>query len=316
MTLARSRLLARVLASEPRFVRLCAPAGLRQVIARAFVCAPVRSSRDLRLRGESRDRSTLPAARCRRWPAKSQSGRRFDRARRACGCTRSRQTRQPGAAPCSTRGRHVENTRSLFSNTLKRLRRFRRRPRAPRRYACGAPGRTRAPYQLARSRCRSDSRTISRRIRFSPSRATSCVSIDEEAASVFEGTDLATAAVNRHRSPCRRLAHRAAAARALRPIRRQRRFAWSTGWADVDSTDSHEHLANEVLSAFTPDMMSTLWLAAAIPNASLEDISAATGIRHATPIVDRLLHLPGFISSETRRVPDASAAVVGRSLAP
>ncbi len=61
----------------------------------------------------------------------------------------------------------------------------------------------------------------------------------------------------------------------------------------------HEYLAGEVLSEFTPDMMSTILATAAIPEASLEDIAAATGIRHATPIIDRLLNLPGFISSET-----------------
>jgi DNA-binding winged helix-turn-helix (wHTH) protein/tetratricopeptide (TPR) repeat protein len=68
---------------------------------------------------------------------------------------------------------------------------------------------------------------------------------------------------------------------------------------DVPSADVYAYLANEVLSAIMPDMLSTLLAAAAIPNASLEDVTAATGIRHATPIVDWLLHLPGFISSET-----------------
>ena len=52
----------------------------------------------------------------------------------------------------------------------------------------------------------------------------------------------------------------------------------------------HEYLAGEVLSEFTPDMMSTILATAAIPEASLEDIAAATGIRHATPIIDRLLN--------------------------
>ena len=69
--------------------------------------------------------------------------------------------------------------------------------------------------------------------------------------------------------------------------------------AEIEPGRRHEHLLNDVLSAFTPDMLATTLAAAAIPNASLEDVSAATGIRHATPIVDRLLRLPGFISSET-----------------
>jgi hypothetical protein len=68
---------------------------------------------------------------------------------------------------------------------------------------------------------------------------------------------------------------------------------------NVPALRLHEYLAGEVLSEFTPDMMSTILATAAIPDASLEDIAAATGIQHATPIIDRLLNLPGFISSET-----------------
>ncbi len=67
---------------------------------------------------------------------------------------------------------------------------------------------------------------------------------------------------------------------------------------DVPHASLHDFLANELLGAFTPDMMATILATAAIPNATLEDVAAATGIRHATPIVDRLLHLPGFLSSE------------------
>lgn len=60
----------------------------------------------------------------------------------------------------------------------------------------------------------------------------------------------------------------------------------------------HQHLTGEVLSALTPDMMSVTLAAAAIPHASLEDISAATGIAHTTSIVDGLARLPGFISAD------------------
>jgi hypothetical protein len=120
----------------------------------------------------------------------------------------------------------------------------------------------------------------------------------EEAASVFEGTDLATSAVNR----LVRLADGWPTVLLLLALMAQY-DAHVDSMADrlsrVDSTDLHEELAKEVLSAFTLDMMSTLLAMAAIPNASLADISAATGIRHATPIIDRLLHLPGFISSES-----------------
>jgi DNA-binding winged helix-turn-helix (wHTH) protein len=121
---------------------------------------------------------------------------------------------------------------------------------------------------------------------------------DEEAASVFEGTDLAPELVGR----IVRLADGWPFALLLLAL-----FAQYDAnieklvdrLVDVPSENLHGYLANEVLSAFTPEMMSTMLAAAAIPNASLEDISAATGIRHATPIIDRLLHLPGFISSET-----------------
>jgi hypothetical protein len=68
---------------------------------------------------------------------------------------------------------------------------------------------------------------------------------------------------------------------------------------DVPQENVHDYLANEVITAFTPEMMSAMLAMAAIPNASLEDVAAATGIRHATPIIDRFLHLPGFVSSDT-----------------
>jgi hypothetical protein len=61
-------------------------------------------------------------------------------------------------------------------------------------------------------------------------------------------------------------------------------------------SDILECLLREMVSALTPDMMSTLLAVAAIPHATLEDIAAATGIEHPGPIVDRLLHLPAFVS--------------------
>ena len=67
---------------------------------------------------------------------------------------------------------------------------------------------------------------------------------------------------------------------------------------DVPFANLHEYLAHEVLSALTPEMMSAMLAAASIPDASLEDISAATGIRHVTPVLDGLLRLPGFLSSQ------------------
>jgi hypothetical protein len=60
----------------------------------------------------------------------------------------------------------------------------------------------------------------------------------------------------------------------------------------------YEHLVDDVLSALTPEMLSATLAVAAIPHAAPEDIAAATGIRHTTPIVDGLQRLPGFVSSE------------------
>jgi len=67
---------------------------------------------------------------------------------------------------------------------------------------------------------------------------------------------------------------------------------------DVPYERRYENLGNEVLAALTPAMMSVLIAAAAIPHASLEDLSTATGIRNAMPIVEGLLRLPEFIASE------------------
>jgi ATP/maltotriose-dependent transcriptional regulator MalT len=60
-----------------------------------------------------------------------------------------------------------------------------------------------------------------------------------------------------------------------------------------------EYLVNEILSALTPEMTDTLLAAAAIPQATLEDISVATGLSHAAPAIEGLLRLPGFISYES-----------------
>lgn len=57
-------------------------------------------------------------------------------------------------------------------------------------------------------------------------------------------------------------------------------------------------LGSEILAELTPEMTAAMTAAASIPNATLEDISAATGIRNVMPIIERLLHLPGFITAE------------------
>lgn len=68
---------------------------------------------------------------------------------------------------------------------------------------------------------------------------------------------------------------------------------------DLSDEDRFARLGNELLAAFTPEMTSAMLAAAAIPNATLDDIAAAIGIRDVMPIVDRLLYLPGFISAES-----------------
>jgi hypothetical protein len=67
---------------------------------------------------------------------------------------------------------------------------------------------------------------------------------------------------------------------------------------DAGSDRVYEHLVDDVLSALTPEMLSATLAVAAIPHAAPEDIGAATGIRHTKPIVDGLQRLPGFVSSE------------------
>lgn len=57
-------------------------------------------------------------------------------------------------------------------------------------------------------------------------------------------------------------------------------------------------LTAEVLSALTPDMMSAMLATAALPRASVDDVAAATGIRNARSVLERLLRLPGFLSLE------------------
>jgi len=70
------------------------------------------------------------------------------------------------------------------------------------------------------------------------------------------------------------------------------------GLGDVAPERLFDWLTGEVLSALTPDMMSVMLATAAIPRASVDDVAAATGIRHARSVLERLLRLPGFLSLE------------------
>ncbi|HEX3368832.1 MAG TPA: hypothetical protein VHS56_04575, partial [Candidatus Cybelea sp.] len=119
----------------------------------------------------------------------------------------------------------------------------------------------------------------------------------EEAASVFEGSDLAQPVVDR----ILRLAAGWPTALLLlaRIAHYEPELEQLLDRLDSIATDPHEYLLNEVLAALTPEMTTTLLAAAAVGEATLEDISAATDISHAAPIVEGLLRLPGFISYES-----------------
>jgi ATP/maltotriose-dependent transcriptional regulator MalT len=119
----------------------------------------------------------------------------------------------------------------------------------------------------------------------------------EEAASVFEGSDLAQPIVDR----ILRLAAGWPMALLLlaRIAHYEPELEQLLDRLDASVADPHEYLLGEVLSALTPEMTTTLLAAAAIGEATLEDISAATDISHAAPIVEGLLRLPGFISYES-----------------
>jgi tetratricopeptide (TPR) repeat protein len=120
---------------------------------------------------------------------------------------------------------------------------------------------------------------------------------DEEACAIFEGTEASREVVER----IVRLADG-------RPVVLLLLGLFAQYEADLDrlldrleyiAGDAlHEHLASEVLSGCTPGMSAALLALAAIPNAMLEDVSAATGIRHASAVVERLLRLPGFVSAD------------------
>jgi ATP/maltotriose-dependent transcriptional regulator MalT len=295
MTLARSRLLARVLASEPRVVRLCAPAGygkssLARLFARQFErhaicdCAGVAGSADFAgralsaLAGESQTGGDSVALTRLRLHAIEADEATWSRA--LLDAWKARREHSLFILEHAEAIADIPSALALLGDML---------ATRPGKRVVLISSRVALPLRIAHYLASNQVLTLSRNeLRFD----------SEEAASVFEGTDLATSAVNR----LVRLADGWPTVLLLLALMAQY-DAHVDSMVDrlggVDSTDLHEELAKEVLSAFTPDMMSTLLAMAAIPNASLADISAATGIRHATPIIDRLLHLPGFISSES-----------------
>jgi ATP/maltotriose-dependent transcriptional regulator MalT len=116
---------------------------------------------------------------------------------------------------------------------------------------------------------------------------------NDDAASIFEGTDLGQSTVDRivNLAGGWPIALLLLARIAHYEPNLERLLDRLSG----TETDLHEYVLNEILSAVTPDMMSTMLAAAAIPRATLEDISVATGIAHAAPVIEGLLRLPGFI---------------------
>lgn len=295
MNLQRTRLLSRLVASEPRLVRLCAPPGytkssLARLFARRFDrhalcdCAGVTGTAEFAdramaaLAGESSDGGDAIAGTRLRLHATEADAAAWSRA-----LLESWKSRQDHALFI------VEHAEAVAENTgvLELL---------------GDLLATRPPQRVL---------LISSRVAL-PLRATHHLAAHQmltlsqnqlgleagEAAAIFEGTDLSPASIAR-------MVHLAGGC----PIVVLLLALFAQYDADIESLldrlsgppppDLYEYLANAMLSAFTPDMMATMLTTASIPNASLEDISAATGIRHATPLIDRLLRLPGFLSSDT-----------------
>lgn len=295
MTLPRTRLLARLFTSEPRLVRLCAPPGygkssLARLFARRFdrhaicECMGAAGTVDFASRamsalaGESQAGGDSVALARLRLHATEADSATWSRA-----LLEAWKVRQEHSLFILEHAEAIAEDGGVLALVGDML-----AARPPERVIL-ISSRVALPLRISHYLAPHQILTLSRNeLRFD----------SEEAASVFEGTDLAPEVISR----IVQLAEGWPIVLLLLAL-----FAQYDAnieklidrLADVASADLHEYLANEVLSAFTPDMMSTMLATAAIRNASLEDITAATGIRHAAPIIDRLLRLPGFISSET-----------------
>jgi ATP/maltotriose-dependent transcriptional regulator MalT len=295
MTLARSRLLARVLASEARVVRLWAPPGygkssLARLFARQFDrhaicdCAGVSDAVDFAgraftaLAGESQGGGDSVSLTRLRLHAIEADEATWSRA--LLEAWKSRQEPSLLILEHAEAIAAVPAALALLGDVL---------ATRPTERVILISSRIVVPLRTSHYLAPNQVLTLSRNeLRYD----------SEEAASVFEGSDLAPEVIHR----IVRLADGWPTVLLLLALIAQYDAKIDTLLERLDGvhrTELHDELANEVLSAFTPDMMSTLLAMAAIPSASLADISAATGLRHATPIIDRLLHLPGFISSET-----------------
>ncbi len=295
MPLPRTRLLARLFAAEPRLVRFVAPPGhgkssLARLFARRFErhaivdCRGITNATDFANRTLSALAGEIPGGsdaitqfRLRLHTSEADAGA-WNRALLDVWKSRSEQALLvvEHAEAIADNGPVLALIGDMFAaRPADRVVLISTRAALPLRYSHFV-----APHQTL---------TFSRsELRFS----------NEEAAEVFAGTDLAADAVER----AVRLADGWPI--ALLFLARYAQYDASIDrlierLRGVDAAELYERLGNEVLAEFGPEMMSVMLATASIPNASLEDISAATGIHNVTSIVDRLLHLPGFISSET-----------------
>jgi ATP/maltotriose-dependent transcriptional regulator MalT len=295
MTLPRSRLLSRMVAGEPRLVRLCAPAGygkssLARLYARRFDrhsicdCAGVRTATEFAgralcaLAGEYAARGGSIAATRLRLHATQADEAAWCRA-----LLDAWKSAQGQALFVLERAEEIganDGVLALVGDLLAA-----RPPQRVMLVCTRAALPLRYPHYLEPH----DILTLSREdLRVRP----------EEAAGFFEGAELVPPLLERIVA----LADGWPAVLLLLAL-----FAQYDAQVErlIDRLERapferlHERLTEEVLSAFTPEMLSTILTIAAIPGASLDDIAAATGIAHVTPIVDRLLRLPGFVSSET-----------------
>jgi|GEM_PF-2038084 DNA-binding winged helix-turn-helix (wHTH) protein/tetratricopeptide (TPR) repeat protein len=295
MTLPRSRLLTRLLASEARVVRLSAPAGygkssLARLFARQFEhyaicdCTNVSDLVDFAARalsalaGESQGSGDSAALTRLRLHAIEADEATWSRS--ILGAWKGRQER---SLFILEHGEAIEGAGPIMALLGDLL------ATRPAERVVLISSRVALPLRASHYLAPNQILTLSREeLRFNA----------EEAASIFEGCDVPPTIVDR----MVRLADGWPSVLLLLALFVQYDANIETlieRLERVARADMHEHLVHEVLTAFTPDMMSTLLAMAAIPNATLDDIAAATGIRHATPIIDRLLHLPGFISSES-----------------
>lgn len=294
MILPRSRLLARMLACEPRLVRLCAPPGygkssLSRLFARRFArhsfcdCSGVATTSEFAARalgalaGESHGGNAALAQTKLRLHAAQASEAEWSRT--LLDAWKHAREHALLVIEHASAIESDEGVLRLIGDLLA--------ARPEERVVLIS---SRSPLPLRVSHYFSEHQILtltSDELRFNP----------REAAGIFEGTGLAP-----------ELAARIVALADGWPIVLLLLALYAQYEADFDRSidrleraghdQLHEHLATELLGAFTSEMLSTLLAIAAIPRSTLDDIGAAAGIRNATPIIDRLLHLPGFISSE------------------